>query len=154
MYAPKRKVVLVIHIPDMSKHGFAEFTRSYLQSFDCDGLIIDVRYNGGGNVSSLILQHLALKRFGLDSVRWLGANLSYPISSPKGNMVARNEQAGSDGDMFSYAFKAMKLGPLIGKRTWGGVIGISSIAYLMVVHLNQNMLYGFLALAMALKIMS
>ena len=115
-----------IHIPDMSKHGFAEFTRSYLQSFDCDGLIIDVRYNGGGNVSSLILQHLALKRFGLDSVRWLGANLSYPISSPKGNMVALcNEQAGSDGDMFSYAFKAMKLGPLIGKRTWGGVIGIN-----------------------------
>lgn len=115
-----------IHIPDMSKRGFSEFTRSYLQCFDCDGLIVDVRFNGGGNVSSLILQHLALKRFGLDSVRWLGSNLSYPIASPKGNMVALcNEQAGSDGDMFSHAFKAMGLGPLLGKRTWGGVIGIN-----------------------------
>ena len=115
-----------IHIPDMGQEGIAEFTRSFLQSYDCDGLIIDVRFNGGGHTSSLILQKLAIKRFGLDFTRWHGASFSYPHAAPNGAMVAIcNEQTGSDGDMFCYAFKQLQLGKLIGRRTWGGVVGIS-----------------------------
>jgi len=87
-------------------------------------LIVDVRFNGGGHVSQLILEKLARRRLGYDVPRW-GEPEPYPRDSVLGPMVAvTNEQAGSDGDIFSHCFKLMKLGPLIGKRTWGGVIGI------------------------------
>ncbi len=113
-----------IHIPDMSSWGYAEFHRSFLQEIDKDGLVVDVRFNGGGNVSQLLLEKLARKRLGYDVTRWHGMS-PYPDQAPVGPMVAlTNEYAGSDGDMFSHNFKTMNLGPLIGKRTWGGVIGI------------------------------
>ncbi len=114
-----------IHIPDMGPGGYAEFHRGFLTEVDRQGLIIDVRYNGGGHVSQLILEKLARRRLGYDIQRW-GEPMPYPYEAVMGPMVAiANEAAGSDGDMFSYAFKLMKLGPLIGKRTWGGVVGIS-----------------------------
>ena len=113
-----------IHIPDMSAAGYSEFHRSFLMELDRDGLIVDVRFNGGGSVSQLLLEKLARKRLGYDVTRWSGL-IPYPEDAPMGPMVAlTNEYAGSDGDMFSHNFKTMKLGPLIGKRTWGGVIGI------------------------------
>ncbi|MBS0272239.1 MAG: PDZ domain-containing protein [Proteobacteria bacterium] len=113
-----------IHVPDMNVKGFAEFHRGFLAELNREGLIIDVRFNGGGNVSSLLLEKLGRKRLGYDQSRWWGA-IPYPQESPVGPMVAlTNEYAGSDGDIFSHCFKTLKLGPLIGKRTWGGVIGI------------------------------
>lgn len=113
-----------IHIPNMKAEGFAEFHRGFLSEFNRDGLIVDVRYNGGGNVSSLLLEKLSRKRLGYDQSRWWGP-IPYPMESPMGPMAAlTNEYAGSDGDIFSHSFKMLKLGPLIGKRTWGGVIGI------------------------------
>jgi tricorn protease len=114
-----------IHIPDMGPEGFAEFHRGFLVEFDHDGLIVDVRVNGGGHVSSLLLEKLARKRVGYDFPRW-AAPQAYPDESPAGPLVCvTNELAGSDGDIFSHTFKQLKLGPLVGKRTWGGVIGIS-----------------------------
>jgi tricorn protease len=114
-----------VHIPDMGDRGYAEFHRGYLTAVDCDALIVDVRYNAGGNVSQLILEKLARRRIGYDLSRW-GGLLPYPFESIAGPIVAlTNELAASDGDIFSHSFKLLKLGPLIGKRTWGGVIGIS-----------------------------
>ncbi|HET9918637.1 MAG TPA: PDZ domain-containing protein [Ktedonobacteraceae bacterium] len=114
-----------IHIPNMMGEGYAEFHRGYLTEYDYPAMLIDVRYNGGGHVSALLLEKLARKRIGYDFPRW-GKPEPYPGESPRGPMVAlTNEQAGSDGDIFSHSFKLMGLGPLIGKRTWGGVIGIS-----------------------------
>lgn len=113
-----------IHIPDMSAFGYAEFHRYFLAELDKAGLVIDVRFNGGGHVSQLILEKLSRQRLGYDVTRWMG-KVIYPAESPSGPMVAlTNELAGSDGDIFCHAFKLLKLGPLIGKRTWGGVVGI------------------------------
>jgi tricorn protease len=70
------------------------------------------------------LEKLARRRIGYDQPRY-GEAVPYPMHSVLGPMVAlTNEFAGSDGDIFSHAFKMLDLGPLIGKRTWGGVIGI------------------------------
>ena len=114
-----------VHIPDMSRRGYAEFHRGYLAEVSYPGLLIDVRYNGGGHVSQLLLEKLARRRIGYDVPRW-GTPHPYPDASVLGPMVAvTNENAGSDGDIFSHCFKLMELGLLIGKRTWGGVIGIS-----------------------------
>jgi len=114
-----------VHIPDMGATGYAEFHRSYLAEVDREALIVDVRYNGGGHVSQLILEKLARRRLGYDFSRWGGLE-PYPADSVAGPIVAlTNEHAGSDGDIFCHSFKLMKLGTLIGKRTWGGVVGIS-----------------------------
>jgi len=114
-----------VHIPDMGPEGYAEFHRGYLVEFDHDALIVDVRANGGGHVSQLLLEKLLRRRAGYDFPRW-AAPQPYPEQSPAGPLVAiTNELAGSDGDIFSHTFKLFKLGPLVGKRTWGGVIGIS-----------------------------
>ncbi|GGL29738.1 S41 family peptidase [Planomonospora parontospora] len=113
-----------LHIPDMGPDGYAEFHRGFLAEYDREGLIVDVRFNGGGHVSSLLLEKLSRRRLGYNHPRW-GVPEPYPEESPRGPMVAiTNEWAGSDGDIFSHTFKLLGLGPLIGKRTWGGVIGI------------------------------
>jgi tricorn protease len=114
-----------IHVPNMGPSGYAEFHRSFLSEVERDGLVVDVRNNGGGHVSPLILEKLARRRIAWGASRWLGVE-PYPHESPAGPMVAlTDEHAGSDGDIFSHAFKRLGLGPLIGKRTWGGVIGIA-----------------------------
>ncbi|MGL5082497.1 MAG: S41 family peptidase [Microcoleaceae cyanobacterium] len=114
-----------VHIPDMGPRGYAEFHRYYMAEVYKEGLIIDVRYNSGGHVSQLLLEKLARQRIGYDISRW-SQPAPYPDDAPFGPMIAlTNEYAGSDGDIFSHCFKLMNLGPLVGTRTWGGVIGIS-----------------------------
>jgi len=113
-----------LHIPNMGPQGFSEFHRGYFSEIQREGLIIDVRYNGGGNVSGLLLEKLSRRVVGWDVPRH-GQPIPYPMESPRGPLVAlTNELAGSDGDIFSHCFKLLKLGPLIGVRTWGGVVGI------------------------------
>lgn len=132
-----------VHIPDMGPWGFAEFHRGYLSEFDRRGLIVDVRYNRGGHVSPLLLEKLARKRVGYDVPRY-GAAVPYPPESVGGPMIAiTNQFAGSDGDIFSHCFKLYKLGPLVGKRTWGGVIGIEPYHYLVDGTLTTQPEYSF-----------
>jgi tricorn protease len=125
VHRASRNKIGYVHIPDMGPVGFAEFHRYFLNEIQYPGLIVDVRYNRGGHVSQLLLEKLARKRVGYDIPRWSPPD-PYPSESVLGPIVClTNENAGSDGDIFSHAFKLFKIGPLIGKRTWGGVVGIS-----------------------------
>jgi len=112
------------HLPDMMAAGFAEFHRYFGAECEREALVVDVRYNRGGHVSQLLLEKVARRRIGYNHTRW-GRPGSYPEDAAAGPVVAlTNEHAGSDGDIFSHNFKQMKIGPLVGTRTWGGVVGI------------------------------
>ncbi len=114
-----------VHIPDMGSPGFSEFHRAHLAEGERDALVVDVRHNGGGHVSALLLAKIAIPRIGEDISRWRAA-VGYPEASIAGPMVAiADEWAGSDGDIFAQAFRSLRLGPVVGTRTWGGVIGIA-----------------------------
>lgn len=113
-----------IHIPDMMFWGYVEFFKMFGREVQKDALIIDVRGNAGGFVSQLLLKFLTQKRLGYQLGRH-DAPEAYPNLSPNGPIVLIcDEHAGSDGDIFPYAFKALGLGKIVGKRTWGGVVGI------------------------------
>ncbi|MGK0390003.1 MAG: tricorn protease [Maribacter sp.] len=115
-----------VHLPNMAPEGYSEFHRYYEMEAHRGSLIIDVRFNGGGHVSQLILEKLNRKVLGLREARWRKkTTYHYPDHSVYGHMVTlTNEYAGSDGDIFSHSFKMLGLGKLIGRRTWGGVVGI------------------------------
>jgi tricorn protease len=113
-----------IHIPDMGRPGLDEFTKQYFPQIRKKALIVDVRGNGGGFVSPLVIERLRRAAVMLEVAR-NGAARPDPNDSFVGPMVALcDEFSASDGDIFPFRFKALRMGKLIGKRTWGGVVGI------------------------------
>jgi tricorn protease len=123
VHAASDGLIGYVHIPDMGPSGFGAFHRAFHRELSRPALIIDVRYNSGGHISSLLLEKLARRRLGYDLPRW-GAPVPYPLEARRGPLAALiNEYTGSDGDVFGHSFKRMNLGPLIGKRSWGGVVG-------------------------------
>lgn len=115
-----------IHIPDMMpNNGLNWFVRYFYPQLGKEGLIIDDRYNGGGNVSPMIIERLRRELVIAKYGRNMEKVLTNPDAVMTGPMVCIiNEQSMSDGDLFPYQFKALGLGPVIGKRSWGGVVGI------------------------------
>ena len=113
-----------VYLPDMSEPGLNEFVKQYFPQIRKEGMIFDVRYNGGGFVDQIIFERLRRVLAGMESARnWESETL--PDRVFHGYMACvTNHYAASDGDFFSYFFKQYKLGPLIGERTWGGVRGI------------------------------
>jgi len=113
-----------IHIPDMGVFGLNQFAKYYYPQLKKQGLIIDDRGNGGGNVSPMIVERLQRELAMIDIAR-----NSIPTYDPSGmhygpKVALVDEFSASDGDIFAYRFKFYKLGKVIGKRTWGGVVGI------------------------------
>ena len=117
-----------LHLPDMGAPGISEFIKWYYPQIRREGLIIDVRGNGGGNVSSMVIERLSRQLLATGFSRNNAFTSTYPRAPTfYGSLVSLlNETSASDGDIFPAMFKQAGLGPLIGKRSWGGVIGITS----------------------------
>ncbi len=117
-----------LHIPDMGAPGIYEFIKWFYPQLRKEGLVVDVRSNGGGNVSQWIIERLDTKLLGTR----FGSRSEHPGTYPgtvfHGHKVALlNETSASDGDIFPHMFRKAGLGLLVGKRSWGGVVGISGL---------------------------
>ncbi|MEU3828293.1 S41 family peptidase [Streptomyces sp. NPDC029080] len=114
-----------LHIPDMGGSGWAQFNRDLRMEVSRPALIVDVRGNAGGHISELVIEKLARTILGWDLTRD-AQPVSYTSNAPRGPVVALADEAtSSDGDMITAAFKLLGLGPVVGQRTWGGVVGMT-----------------------------
>jgi tricorn protease len=121
-----------LHIPDMGADGIYEFIKWFYPQIRKEGMVVDVRSNGGGNVSQWIIERLDSKLLGTRFGSLSDEPGTYPATVFHGHMVCLiNETSASDGDIFPHRFRQSGLGPLIGKRTWGGVVGITSLGPLL-----------------------
>ncbi|MGB7611815.1 MAG: PDZ domain-containing protein, partial [Candidatus Acidiferrum sp.] len=115
-----------MHVPDTSIPGIIDFDKELTGQLDKDGIIIDERYNAGGQIPDFYTEKLKRSLLAVISVRD-GKDVPYPpvaIYGPKIMLV--NELSGSGGDLFPWLFRFEKIGPIVGARTWGGLVGINS----------------------------
>ncbi|MGW3632970.1 S41 family peptidase [Streptomyces sp. NPDC005122] len=114
-----------LHIPDMGGSGWAQFNRDLRLEVSRPALLVDVRGNAGGHISELVVEKLTRTILGWDLTR-NAQPVSYASNAPRGPVVALADEAtSSDGDMITAAFKLLGLGPVVGQRTWGGVVGMT-----------------------------
>jgi tricorn protease len=114
-----------VYVPNTSEPGYTSFNRYYFAQQDRQGAIIDERFNGGGSAADYILEVLQRDFDGYFN-NPVGAR--YPFTSPAAGIwgpkvMIINEMAGSGGDLMPYMFKRRGVGPLVGTRTWGGLVG-------------------------------
>jgi tricorn protease len=116
--------VAYLYLPDTSVAGYARFNRYFFAQAGRDAVIVDERYNGGGLLADHVIDYLRQPIRNYASTRE-GADQAFPTSAiPGPKVMLINERAGSGGDYLPYTFRQSKLGPLVGKRTWGGLVGI------------------------------
>jgi tricorn protease len=114
-----------IHIPDMASYGWAQLHRDLRQAMTCEGVVVDVRFNRGGHTSALVAERFADRVIAWNAARSYDHMLADPEDAPRGPVAfVANEFSGSDGDIINARVQARGIGPVIGVRTWGGVVGI------------------------------
>jgi tricorn protease len=121
-----------VYVPDTSSGGYTSFNRYFFAQTNRDGAVIDERFNGGGLLADYIVQQLSRQQ--LSQIHFREGSLDVPVPAgaiygPKAMLI--NELAGSGGDALPWYFRKTKIGPLIGKRTWGGLIAAFGIPQLM-----------------------
>lgn len=114
-----------VHVPDTSEEGMNEFLEGYYSQNDKDAVIIDERWNSGGSLPTFFIEWLSRNTQAIMKSRYGDTVTMPPQSLPFPKAMLINGYAGSGGDMFPYLFKQAHLGPLIGERTWGGLVGIN-----------------------------
>ncbi len=113
-----------VYLPDTSVGGYTNFNRYYFAQVDRDGAVIDERFNGGGTAADYIVDYMRRPLMNYWATRE-GSDFTTPLGSifgPKAMIV--NEFAGSGGDAMPWYFRKAGVGPLVGKRTWGGLVGV------------------------------
>jgi tricorn protease len=120
-----------LHVPDTAIRGHVEFSKGFYASVDKDGLIVDGRFNSGGFIPDEMVARLARKQLSYWARREYKPFKTPTLAVDGPKAVVTNEYAGSGGDCLPYFFRAYGLGPVIGKRTWGGLVGISRSIPLM-----------------------
>jgi tricorn protease len=116
--------VAYIYLPDTANQGYARFNRYFFAQAGRDAAIVDERFNGGGMLADHVIDYLRQPIRNYASTRE-GSDQAFPTSAiPGPKVMLINEMAGSGGDYLPYTFRQSKLGPLVGKRTWGGLVGI------------------------------
>lgn len=120
-----------VYMPDTGNAGEAAFDRDFYSQLDKEGLILDERFNGGGKVADYVIDVLRrqVRCYWMTREAWVGRTPFAMIDGPKVMII--NERAGSGGDWMPWAFQREKVGPLVGTRTWGGLVGISGYPPLM-----------------------
>ena len=114
-----------LHVPDMQSRGWAQLHRDLRTASAADGVIADVRYNRGGHTSQLVIERLASRVVAWAQARQLDEMIADPDRARRGPVVfVANEFSGSDGDIVNARAQALGIGPVVGARTWGGVVGI------------------------------
>ncbi|HYP00947.1 MAG TPA: PDZ domain-containing protein [Pyrinomonadaceae bacterium] len=116
--------VAYVYLPNTSTAGYTNFNRYYFAQIDKDAAVIDERFNGGGTAADYIIDYMRRPLMNYWATRE-GADFTTPVGSIYGPKVMLiDEYAGSGGDALPWYFRRAKIGPLVGKRTWGGLIGI------------------------------
>ena len=120
-----------VYLPDTGEGGFTNFNRYYFAQTEKQGAIIDERFNGGGQVADYFVEVLGrhIESYWVPRYGAIEHTPNAAIYGPK--VMIANEFSGSGGDALPWLFKQAKLGPLVGKRTWGGLVGIGPIPVLM-----------------------
>ena len=123
--------VAYVYLPDTQNQGYVRFNRYFFAQAGRDGVIVDERFNGGGLLADHVIDYLRQPIRNYASTRE-GSDQQFPTSAiPGPKCMLINEQAGSGGDYMPYTFRQSGLGPLIGKRTWGGLVGIGGYPQLV-----------------------
>ncbi len=120
-----------VYLPDTGGGGFTNFNRYYFAQTNKQGAVIDERFNGGGQVADYFVEVLGrhIESYWAPRYGVIEHTPNAAIYGPK--VMIANESSGSGGDALPWLFKQAKLGPLVGKRTWGGLVGIGEIPVLM-----------------------
>jgi tricorn protease len=120
-----------VYLPDTAQGGYTNFNRYYFSQLDKQGAIVDERYNGGGHSADYIIDYLRKPLMSYWALRD-GEDYRAPFGTMQGpKVMIVNEYAGSGGDLMPWMFRRAGIGPLIGKRTWGGLVGIGGYPQLI-----------------------
>jgi tricorn protease len=120
-----------VYLPNTSTDGYRYFNRYFYAQVGKQGLVVDERFNAGGKAADYIIHKLSAPLMNYWTTRE-GADYATPagaVFGPKAMLI--NQMAGSGGDWLPWAFRRFKIGPLVGKRTWGGLVGIGGYPQLL-----------------------